>query len=121
MDNTRQGDEDPRDVHPVTLGEARYLLEEHKERFRADFRSNASKIFKSTLAYLEDFSRMKDRSVIDDLRTTLSTADFSEAEIAAFGSLFPQSVEEAKLLIPSLISKDDQAVSQAVEKIQQVI
>ena len=117
----RQDDEDLRNSHPIMLAEARYLLEGHKERFKADFRSNTSKTFRSTFTYLEDFCRIKDKSVVDDLRTTLSAADFSEMEIALFGSLFPQSVEEAKLLIPSLTLKDDQSISQAIEKIQRII
>ncbi|AFM98775.1 RNA polymerase II subunit Rpb4 [Encephalitozoon hellem] len=113
-------DEDMKDSHPVTLAEARYLLEGQKERFRADFRSNASKIFRSTLGYLDEFCRIKDKSVAEDLRTTLSALGFSELEIALFGSLFPQSVEEAKSLVPSLESKGDDVVEQAVEKIQQL-
>ncbi|AFN83492.1 DNA-directed RNA polymerase II fourth largest subunit [Encephalitozoon romaleae SJ-2008] len=102
------------------LSEARYLLEGQKERFRADFRSNASKIFRSTLGYLDEFCRIKDKSVAEDLRTTFSGLGFSELEIALLGSLFPQSVEEAKTLIPSLASKSDDAIGQAVEKIQQL-
>nr|AGE95189.1 DNA-directed RNA polymerase II 16kDa polypeptide [Encephalitozoon cuniculi] len=103
------------------LAEARYLLEGQKERFRADFRSNASKVFRSTLGYLDDFCRIKDKSVAEDLRTTLSGLGFGEVEIALFGSLFPQSVEEAKSLVPSLGTRDDDAINQAVEKIQQLI
>lgn len=116
----KQDNGDLNDSHPVMLAEARYLLEGHKERFKTDFRSNTSKAFRSTLAYLEEFCRMKDRSVVDDLRSTLSSLGFSEVEIAMFGSLFPQSVEEAKLLIPSLMQKEDQVISQAIEKIQHV-
>lgn len=119
--DTRQDKEDLKNSHPVMLAEAKYLLEGQKERFKADFRSNTSKTFRSAFTYLEDFCRMKDKSVVDDLRTTLSTAGFDEMEIALFGSLFPQSVEEAKLLVPSLISKDDQVISQAIEKIQQIV
>ncbi|ADM12006.2 DNA-directed RNA polymerase II fourth largest subunit [Encephalitozoon intestinalis ATCC 50506] len=113
--------EDIKDSHPVMLAEARYLLEGQKERFRADFRSNASKIFRSTLGYLDEFCRIKDKSVAEDLRTTFSGLGFSEVEIALLGSLFPQSVEEAKSLIPSLASKDDDTISHAVEKIQQLM
>jgi DNA-directed RNA polymerase II subunit RPB4 len=103
------------------LSEARYLLEAHKDRFKADFRSNASKIFRSTVLYLDNFCRIKDRSVIEDLRSTLNGLSFDNVEIALFGSLFPQSIEEARLLIPSLLSKENAQLAQAVEKIQQLI
>ncbi len=116
-----QHNEDVHESHPVMLAEAKYLLESHKERFRADYRSNASKTFRSTLGYLECFCRIKDKSMAEDLRTNLSGLRFDEMEIALLGSLFPQSVEEAKALIPSLESKSDDTISQAVEKIQQIL
>ena len=120
MDPDQLGEE-TKGSHPVMLAEARYLLEGQKERFRTDFRSNASKVFRSTLGYLDEFCRIKDKSVVEDLRTGLSGLGFSEAEMALFGSLFPQSIEEAKSLVPSLESKGDDTIGQAIDKIQQII
>lgn len=113
--------EELKDSHPIMLSEAKYLLEAHKERFKADFRSNASKLFRTTFTYLDEFCRIKDRSIVEDLRNTLSGLGFDELEIALLGTLFPQSVDEAKVLIPSLKEKNEDKITQAVEKIQQVI
>lgn len=113
--------EEAQGSHPIMLAEARYLLESQKERFRTDFRSNASKVFRSTLGYLDGFCRIKDKAVVEDLRTSLSGLGLSEAEIALVGSLFPQSVEEAKSLVPSLESKSDDVIGQAIDKVQQVV
>jgi DNA-directed RNA polymerase II subunit RPB4 len=118
--STQEGCEESQTSHPIMLAEAMYLLEAHKDRFKADFRSGASKIFRSTVSYLNNLCRVKDRSVIEDLRSTLASLGLDNIEIALFGSLFPQSVEEAKLLIPSLASRDNLQLSQAVEKIQQL-
>lgn len=113
-------DDDVGNAHPVMLAEAWYLLDAHRNRFKADLRSSKSKTFRLTLKYLEDFCRVRSKSVVDDLRTGLA-ANFSEMEIALLGSLFPQSAEEARLLIPSLVSKDDHVLSQAVERLQQIV
>lgn len=98
---------DLKDAHPVTLSEVKYLLESIKERSSVDNRSASYKILKQTLNYVEKFCKISDKSFADDLRSSLFENGCNEHEIAILGSLFPQSVEEAKVMCPSLKNKDN--------------
>lgn len=108
-------DNDLKDSHPVTLAEVKYLLESVKERSAVDNRSSSYKILKQTLNYVEKFSRISEKSLADDLRFSLFNCGCDEVEIAILGSLFPQSAEEAKLLIPSLKNKDNALLNKIID------
>ncbi|KAF9763784.1 DNA-directed RNA polymerase II subunit rpb4 [Nosema granulosis] len=106
---------DLKDIHPVTLPEVKYLLESIKQRATLDNRSSSYKIYKQTLLYIEKFSRISEKSIADDFRSSLFGLGCTEFEISVIGSLFPQSTEEAKVLIPSLSNKDNNTVGKIVD------
>ncbi|WUR02768.1 DNA-directed RNA polymerase II 16 kDa polypeptide [Vairimorpha necatrix] len=108
-------EQDLRDAHPVTLAEVKYLLEDVKERSSLDNRSSSYKILKQTLNYVEKFCKIEEKSMAEDLRSSLFNCGCNEVEIALLGSIFPQSVDEAKMLIPSLKNKDNAVLSKIVD------
>lgn len=104
-----------KDIHPVTLPEVKYLLESIKQRATLDNRSSSYKIYKQTLLYIEKFARITEKSIADDFRSSLFNLGCSEFEISVIGSLFPQSTEEAKALIPSLKDKDSNTLGKIID------
>lgn len=113
------GAESEKPCHPVTVSEAFHLLHPLKHRYR-NTRSYAYKIYKETLDYAERFCKMKDKSLADDIRSCLADLGFSEDEIAALGSLFPQSSDEAKICVPTITRLGDSTIDSAIEKLQHV-
>jgi DNA-directed RNA polymerase subunit F len=108
-------------THPVTVSEARSLLESQKERILSGESGKSlshQKEFMSTLHYTEVFGKLKSKSHIEDLRNTLSELKLSENEIALIGSLLPQSSDEARILIPSLNRLDDETLGFIVTRVQ---
>ncbi|EOB13960.1 DNA-directed RNA polymerase II 16kDa polypeptide [Nosema bombycis CQ1] len=111
-----EGEElDLKDIHPVTLPEVKYLLESIKRRITLDNRAVSYRIYKQTLLYIDKFARISEKSIADDFRNSLFSLGCSEYEISVIGSLFPQSIEEAKALIPSLGNKDTNTVGKIVD------
>lgn len=105
--------------HPVSVSEAFFLLEQQKNRYK-NIRSESYQLFKKTLDYTESFGRIKDKSVVEDLRTFLADFGFSEDEIAVVGSLLPQSVEDAKIYVPSIARLGDENILSVIQKIQRI-
>ena len=105
--------------HAVTPSEAYYLLEPQKSRHKT-VRTEAYNIFRKCYEYTEIFGKIKDKSVIEDLRIYLKDCGFKENEIVVFGTLFPQSIEEAKIYIPSLNRLEDEVIEKGIQKIQNV-
>lgn len=62
--------------HPITTSEAYFLLEPNSGRFK-NVRSESYQIFRKTLEYTETFGRIKDKTVADDLRTTLTGCGYT--------------------------------------------
>lgn len=108
-------EQDLKDSHPVTLAEVRYLLETVKDRSSVDNRSASYKILKQTLNYVEKFCKIEEKSLADDLRSSLFNCGCNEVEIALLGSLFPQSIDEAKMLIPSLSDEDNTLLTKVID------
>lgn len=107
-------------ARPITTSEAFYLLAPLKSRYR-NTRAESYQIYKKTLDYVEAFCRIQDKSVMGDLRSILADLEFTGEEIAAFGSLLPQSADEAKICIPSITRLDDESIDKVIDKILQII
>lgn len=105
--------------YPITTSEAYHIMLPLKGRYK-NTRSESYKIFKETLKYADLFGKIKEKSLADDLRQALVELGFSEAEIAAIGSLLPQSSNEAKICVPSITRLTDNAIESAIQKVQQV-
>lgn len=59
----------------------------------------------------------RNRELIRDLRNTaISTFSLSEFEMAQLGNLWPSGVEEARSLIPSLTSRDENALQRLLDE-----
>ena len=106
--------------HPITVSEAYHLLTPIKGRFK-DTRSQAYKIFKDTYEYVEAYGKIKDKAAAEDLRQSMVDAGCTEEEVAALGTLLPQSVEEARACAPGLSRLDARVLDEIVEKIQGLV
>ncbi|KAK1350875.1 putative subunit Rpb4 of RNA polymerase II [Hamiltosporidium tvaerminnensis] len=112
------------DTHPVTVSEAKFLLETQMDRFCSETNEhlqNTRKIFLSTYKYLETFSKIKRKTNMDDLRKSLIDYKINEAEIALLGSLIPHTVEDTKNLIPSLDRLSDETLHYVLDRIRKAI
>lgn len=108
------------EARPVTISEAYQLLFQVKSRYKNN-RSEAYQLFLKTLEYTEEFGKIKDKSAILDLNTSLANLGFSTMEIASLGSILPQNWKEAKILVPSITRLDDKIIELAIEKIMSAI
>lgn len=105
---------------PISVSEAYHLLVPLKSRHK-NARTESFQIYKKTLEYAEAFCRIQDKSIVADLKATLADLGFSEEEAAALGSLLPQSADEAKLCVPSIVHLDDGTIDKAVKKIGEIL
>lgn len=104
------------ELYPLMTCEAYYILDDRRSKLlnnRAP--KKYIKLFDSALNYAETCSRIASRSRAETLRNVLSKFELSNAEIASIGSLFPQSVDEAKMLIPSLNRFGDEKLSTIIK------
>ncbi|KAI4290749.1 DNA-directed RNA polymerase II subunit RPB4 [Pancytospora philotis] len=111
---------DEKASHPITTSEAYHLLHPLKSRYK-NTRSPAYKIYKETLDYVEALCKIKEKSIVDDLRLTLFNMGLSEDEVVSFGTLFPQTLDEAKILVPSIVRLDDATIDLAISKVQRSV
>lgn len=105
---------------PIATSEAFYLLAPLKSRYK-NTRAESYQIYKKTLDYAEMFCRIQDKSVMSDLRSTLEELGFTGEEIMALGSLLPQSTDEARICVPSIMRLDEEAIEKAIDKISQTV
>lgn len=104
------------ELYPLMTCEAFYVLDDRRSKLINNRMSKQYiKLFDSALNYAETCSRVTSRSRAETLRNVLSKFELSNAEISSIGSLFPQSVDEAKMLIPSLSRFGDEALSTIIK------
>lgn len=113
-------DENKDSETPISINEAYNLLLSLKSRYK-NTRSESYQIYSKTLEYLELFSRIKDKSAMQDLRTTLIDLGFTEQEIAIFASILPCTADDAKILVPSLVRLNDEIIEKAVSKVESIL
>lgn len=108
------------EMQPVSVSEVFHLIYPIKSRFKNP-RSLSYQVFNKTLSYVESCHRIQDKTAIEDLKYTLSILGFTSEEVAALGTLLPQSSDEAKIYISSLNRLEDNVINQGIEKIQSII
>lgn len=113
-------DDSTKSMRPISISEAFHLLLPLKTR-NTNIRSESYQIYKKTLDYTETFCRIHDKSIIVDFQTTLSNLGFNQEEIASMISLLPQTVDEAKMCIPSITRLPNGSINEAVQKIVKTI
>jgi len=115
----RQKDQEEDDVAQLKLGpdftdattllnsEVAILLEHKKEYGERD--AELPIMFQKTLDYSQRFSRHKNKQTVREIKGALEQRGLAPYDVASLGNLCPESVEEAKALIPSLarFSNDD--------------
>ncbi|KAL6058291.1 DNA-directed RNA polymerase II subunit rpb4 [Balamuthia mandrillaris] len=117
MDRTRPEEEE--DATQLKLGqdfheaqcllnsEVAILLEHRQQNAPEDSESEQSPVFLKTLAYVQRFSRYKNKTAVKQVRTLLTEKQLHEYEIAALSNLCPETAEEALSLIPTLAKRFD--------------
>ena len=113
--------EEPSDTYPLMTCEAFFILDEQRNRLLDPKKSkNYIKLFESTLNYSETCARIGSRGQAETLRNVLSRAGLNEIEVTGVGSLFPQSTDEAKILIPTLCRFSEEELSAIIKQIDEV-
>ena len=65
--------------------------------------TQVSQVFEKSLGYVKRFSRYKNPDAVRQVRETLSRYGLHEFELCTLGNLCPDTADEAKALIPSLL------------------
>ncbi|GMR58012.1 hypothetical protein PMAYCL1PPCAC_28207, partial [Pristionchus mayeri] len=84
-----------------------FLLLEHRrsQSEQKEEIEDLSEVFVKTLNYSRRLSRFKNREMIRAVRNLIATKNLHKFEVAQICNLCPDSVEEAKAMIPSLEGK----------------
>lgn len=77
----------------------------------------AQEVLKKSHEYTVNFSKIKVRQAVLDLRSALEKHDLYEFEIASLVNLIPRTAAEARCLIPSLKRIKDSTLEQILEEI----
>ncbi|KAK8168458.1 RNA polymerase Rpb4 [Phyllosticta citrichinensis] len=110
-------------VTTLTLSEARLIIDAIVEyRKKHKIALNETETLTKMRAYLDVFSRFKDRDDCDSIDNLLRTRnDLAGFERSQLGSLCCDNAEEAKTLIPSLVDKiSDDDLQQLLLEINRV-
>ncbi|KDN38941.1 hypothetical protein K437DRAFT_259242 [Tilletiaria anomala UBC 951] len=128
-------------AQPLLISEVKFILEQiegDKEDGQQEHDQSSNPIYKKTLDYIEIFSRYNALDTVRSLRAdhlhpnTLKPEDYDEngnlvpdeasLQLTGFegvqiADLAVENVEEAKTLIPTLVSKDDMRLAELLEEI----
>ncbi|KAL6122318.1 hypothetical protein NUSPORA_00682 [Nucleospora cyclopteri] len=104
---------------PISTSEAFHLLKTVEDRYKNP-RSEAHAVYKKTLEYTETFCKLNDQSSCDLLKAYFTELGFKEEEVAGFCSLAPDTINEAKILIPSIIRLPDSIIDSAIKKFNDI-
>lgn len=83
--------------------------------FSDDAPNQISQVFEKSLQYVKRFSRYSNPEAVKQVRDVLSRNQLAEFEVCVIGNLCPETVEEAKALVPSIAKKgrmDDEKIEQ---------
>jgi len=78
------------------------LLEHRQQAAGEDAENELSNVFLKTLAYVQRFSRYKNKAAAKEVRSLLEDKGLEEFELSALANLSPEDPDEAKALIPTL-------------------
>ncbi|CAK9219916.1 unnamed protein product [Sphagnum troendelagicum] len=75
--------------------------------------SQISQVFEKSLQYVKRFSRYQNPEAVKQVREVLTRNKLHEFEVSVIGNLCPETVEEAKAVVPSITKKgrlDDEKI-----------
>lgn len=78
---------------------------EQLQQLADDPSSQVSQVFEKSLQYVRRFSRYQNPNAVRQVREVLSRNQLAEFEVCVIGNLCPETVEEAKALVPSLAKR----------------
>eukprot|EP00249_Psilotum_nudum_P006849 c20106_g1_i1 orf=701-1117(-) len=78
---------------------------EQLQQLADDPSSQISQVFEKSLQYVRRFSRYQNPEAVKQVREVLSRNQLAEFEVCVIGNLCPETVEEAKALVPSLSTR----------------
>ncbi|KQJ92911.1 DNA-directed RNA polymerase II subunit 4 [Brachypodium distachyon] len=78
--------------------------------------SQMSQVFEKSLGYVKRFSRYKNPDAVRQVRETLSRYGLHEFELCTLGNLCPDTADEAKALVPSLVPGGRFDVDERIDK-----
>ncbi|KAI5061225.1 hypothetical protein GOP47_0023730 [Adiantum capillus-veneris] len=106
--------------------EVAVILERKYEQLQQlpDPANQVSQVFEKSLQYVKRFSRYQNPNAVKQVREVLSRNQLAEFEVCVIGNLCPDTLEEAKALVPSLAKRsksDDDEDGITDEKIEQML
>lgn len=97
---------------------------EQLQQLADDPASQVSQVFEKSLQYVKRFSRYQNPNAVKQVREVLSRNQLAEFEVCVIGNLCPDTLEEAKALVPSLAKRskaDDDEDGVTDDKIEQML
>ncbi|BBN13826.1 DNA-directed RNA polymerase II subunit RPB4 [Marchantia polymorpha subsp. ruderalis] len=91
---------------------------EQLQTFSEDAPNQISQVFEKSLQYVKRFSHYQNPNAVKQVRDVLSRNQLAEFEVCVIGNLCPETVEEAKALVPSIAKKgrmDDEKIEQMIQ------
>lgn len=126
---TEQPEEDAADLQfpkefenaeTLLISEVHMLLEHrHQQNENAEEEQELSEVFLKTHTYTNRFRKFKNKETIASVRSMLAQKKLHKFELASLANLCPETPEEAKALIPSLVGRfEDDELRQMLDDIQ---
>ncbi|KAK4128311.1 hypothetical protein N657DRAFT_638763 [Parathielavia appendiculata] len=112
------------DVDTLTLSEASLVINALMAKRRKDRKDrNETDVLNKTLAYLDSFSRFKQKENVEAVERLLSAhKELTKFERAHIGSLCCDSADECKTLIPSIADKiSDEDLQELLDEMGKLI
>lgn len=78
---------------------------EQLQQLADDPSSQISQVFERSLQYVRRFSRYQNPDAVKQVREVLTRNQLHEFEVCVIGNLCPETVEEAKALVPSITKR----------------
>ena len=107
------------EIHPLMTCEALQMLEERQMRLSEMGKPRRyMEFFESVLEYVERCAKIRTRGRAETLRGMLGKLGLDAKEVADMGTLLPQGVDEAKMLIPELCRFSEEELVSIVQQVE---
>lgn len=104
---------------PISISEAFFYLQNARPRIISKD-SESRKILDNTLEYCQTNLKINNLSALQNISENLKSFDLNEFEIVQILNIFPQSIEEMKVLVPSLDRFDELVLGKILTRINSV-
>lgn len=108
------------DNTPITISEALHYLEESRLRIVGRKGGSKNNFFDSILDYCQNNSKGNSLHSIQNLTESLKNLGLNDLEIVQVCNLIPQSIDEIKILVPSLERLDENILEKVLDKINTI-